>query len=231
MNAPATITTPVTHASLATTLLAAADRIEHALKHHVDRTALVVGMSGIDGSGKSHLSAELARILQDRGLRVALIGVDPWQNPQSIRFGGPDPGIHFCRHCIRFDDFFAEVIEPLRSTRALQLRTRGMPTATDDDFELIYDFRNVQIVLVEGILLFRRESVARFDFRIWVDCSFATALHRAVSRNVEELPVDRLEADYRAIYHAAQHHHLDRDAPIAAAHFILNNDTLLETRT
>ncbi len=186
--------------------------------------ALLAGMSGIDGSGKTELSKRLARELEHAGLRTALICIDPWQNPQTVRFGGPDPGLHFYDHAIRFDELFAELVDPLVKTRSIHLTVRGIRTDRDVWDDLLYDFDHVDVVLLEGILIFQQRFVKRYDLRIWVECSFETAGRRAVARNVEDLPAERLIEDYDRIYHVAQRHHLLIDDPKAHADIVLIND-------
>jgi uridine kinase len=204
---------------------ATADAIATAAAARPSKTrCLLVGVSGIDGSGKTFLAAKLARAVEARGLRVAAIGIDPWQNPQPIRFGGPDAGKHFYEHAIRFDALFAELVDPLVANRSLRLLTRGIRTDRDVWDELVYDFKDVDVVLLEGILLFRRALTGRFDLRVWIDCSFATAVRRALARNVEGLSAERLIEDYEHIYHAAQRYHFAADAPRAAADLVLLND-------
>ena len=189
------------------------------------RKPLLVAISGVDGSGKSRLAQRLADLLEQDGRRVALIGIDPWQNPQTVRFSATDPGTHFYRHAIRFEELFTRVIDPLITERALHLETSGIRTDRDAWEPLVYRHRDVEIVLIEGIFLFRRDLVRRYDLRIWVECSLETALRRALARNVENRPLDALRADYAQIYHAAQRVHLALDNPRAAADLLVDNET------
>lgn len=186
--------------------------------------ALLVALSGIDGSGKSTLSRQLAARLEASGVRVAAVGVDPWQNPQSVRFGGVDPGVHFYRHAIRFGELFDRLVRPLVARRSLHLRMRGIRTDRDACVEIDYRFDDVDVVLLEGIFLLQRRFDVLYDLCLWVDCSFESALRRALARNVERLPPDRLRADYRTIYHAAQRHHIAVDAPRSRADFTIPNE-------
>jgi uridine kinase len=140
-----------------------------------------------------------------------------------VRFGGPDPGVHFYRHAIRFEDLFALLVDPLVAQRSIRLRTLGIRTDRDVYDPLEYRFDDVDVVLVEGILLLQSRFDARYDLRVWVECSFETALRRALERNVERMPAERLRADYERIYHAAQRHHYAVDAPEQRAdHTIVN---------
>jgi len=60
-----------------------------------------------------------------------------------------------------------------------------------------------------------------------VDCSFETALERAVRRGQEGLPPEETVRAFRSIYFPAQRLHLAKDAPRAAANHILVNDPRL----
>lgn len=186
--------------------------------------ALLVALSGIDGSGKSTLSRQLASRLEANGVRVAAVGVDPWQNPQSIRFGGDEPGVHFYRHAIRFEELFDRLVRPLVARRSIDLHVRAIRTDRDVYDEFDYRYEDVDVVLLEGIFLLQPRFDVLYDLCLWVDCSFESALRRALSRNVERLPPDRLRADYLTIYHAAQRHHIAVDAPRARADFTIAND-------
>lgn len=66
-----------------------------------------------------------------------------------------------------------------------------------------------------------------FDVAIWVDCSFSTAMARALERAQEGLPPAATIRAYDKIYFAAQRIHLDRDNPRGTADFMLDNDQSL----
>jgi uridine kinase len=186
--------------------------------------ALLVALSGIDGSGKSALAKSLASAIEREGLRVATIGIDPWQQPQSVRFGGADCGKHFYRHAIRFEELFAQLVDPLVVRRSIHLRTRAIRTDSDIYDPLEYCFDDVDVVLLEGILLLQSRYDARYDLRAWIECSFETALRRALQRNVERLSEHRLREDYERIYHAAQRYHIAVDGPQRRADYTILNE-------
>src|SRR5262249_28451319 len=66
--------------------------------------AVLIGVSGIDASGKGVVAAGIASGLSARGLRVASLALDPWHQPAAVRFGGTDPGAHFYAHAFRWGE-------------------------------------------------------------------------------------------------------------------------------
>ena len=64
---------------------------------------------------------------------------------------------------------------------------------------------------------------------MWVDCSFETAMERAVQRAQEGLPPDETSRAYETIFFPAQHLHFSRENPRAVADFVINNDPALNT--
>jgi uridine kinase len=66
--------------------------------------------------------------------------------------------------------------------------------------------------------------VDHFDFKIWIDCSFKTALERAVTRSQEGLSATQTIKAYNDIYFPAQRIHFEKDTPQKAADLIVAND-------
>jgi uridine kinase len=188
------------------------------------RKARLIAISGIDGSGKSYVSTLLAEKLTGKGLRVALIAADGWLNLPHVRFGGDEPGEHFYSHAFRFEEMFPTLIDPLvRNGRVRLLADLTEETATAYRKHL-YSFEGVDVVLLEGIFLFKQEHQQRYDFRLWIDCSFETALERALVRSQEGLASADTVAAYDSIYFPAERVHFERDAPRDRADLVYVND-------
>ena len=202
---------------------AVADAIAERARTATRRVPLIA-VSGIDGSGKSTLAPALAEALGERRLHAAVITIDPWHTPASIRFNPADPARHFYRFAFRWDELFQRLIDPLRRHRSLSLTLPLLKLADDAWYEHVYDFRHVDVVILEGIFLLRRALRARYDVAVWIDCSFDTALRRALARNQEGLDEAALRHDYATVYFPAQRLHFRRDHPHAAADVVIDND-------
>ena len=187
------------------------------------RCASLIAISGIDASGKGHVSAAVARELTALGKRVALLGIDGWLTPPAVRFGNHEPGRHFYRNALRFDEMFRMLIDPLIVRGSVDCTADYAEETAQSFRKHRYEFEGVEIVILEGIFLFRRDLRDRYDLRVWIDCRFETALHRAVARGQEGLPPRETIAAFESIYFPAQRVHFTEDDPRNCADIVIDN--------
>jgi uridine kinase len=187
----------------------------------------VVGLSGIDGAGKGFLAGELCRELERTRLRVALVNVDGWLNLPAIRFSQQNPAEHFYCHALRLEEMFSDLVLPLRERRTHRLLARHAEETATAYRDHQYDFRDIDVVLVEGIFIYKRAHRSCFDLAAWIDCSFETALERALGRAQEGLPPAETIAAYETIYFPAQRLHGRRDEPRRGADAVVVNASRL----
>src|SRR5205814_10110583 len=103
-------------------------------------------------------------------------------------FHQQDLAKHFYESAIRFDEMFERVILPLRGTRNVNVESDFTEETATTFRKHCYAFRNIDIILLEGIFLFKPMYREHFDLKVWIDCSFATALRRTMARGQEGLP-------------------------------------------
>ena len=199
-------------------------KVMEAFAHHDKRTAFTIAISGIDASGKGYTTKLLQEELENVGYKVANINIDPWQNPIPIRLRMENPAQNVYENIFRWNNFFEQLVFPLQKNKNIYMETQGIRSDADIYYPLIYDCKNIDILIIEGILLFKRKYLSYYDYKIWVDCSFETALQRAIKRNVEKLNETRLIHDYATYYYAAQRFHFERDDPQKQADIIFNNE-------
>ena len=186
--------------------------------------SLLVGVSGIDGCGKGYLATQLEARLALRGVIPAILNVDGWLNLPEKRFDQRAPAKNFYENAIRFDEFFAKLVIPLRDRRSVHLIADFMEETASHYRKHTYDVKDVSVVLVEGIFLFKSQYRSYFDLAIWIDCSFPTALARAIARAQEGLSPAKTIIAYDTIYFPAQRIHLALDKPQENADVIFEND-------
>src|SRR6266480_6766631 len=185
--------------------------------------AVLVGISGIDAGGKGFITGKIAKRLQELGWRVATINADDWLNLPEVWMSRRTQGEHFYKHAMRFEKMFDQLIVPLKENRAVSF-VADCADAKGKRRKHRYEFRKIDIVLLEGIFLFKPAYRHHFDLTAWVDCSFGTALERAITRCQEGLPPAETIRAFTTIYFPAQRIHFARDNPQDVADFIIRND-------
>jgi uridine kinase len=214
--------------SVSTTLVSLEGMLETILQKRSQIEAgrsVLVAISGIDASGKGYVSEQLSRAIQSRKLRSAVINVDLWLESADKRYSRKHPAHHFYTHGIRFPEMFALLIRPLIETRSVTLIPH-LYSQAGEPFTHVYQLRDLDVVLLEGIFLFKREQRHHYDLAFWVECSFETALRRALKRNQEGLPPEDIVRDFQTIYFPAQRLHLQLDDPKSFADTVFLNDSV-----
>lgn len=201
-----------------------AQRIAEVRRRTPAEYATLAGVSGIDASGKGYLSAKLEAELKRRGMRTALINVDGWLNLPSIRLSDADSGRHFYGNALRLDEMFEQLILPLKTDRMIRVSADLVEETATEYHRFEYVFDDVDVILLEGIFLFKRRYLTHFDLKIWIDCSFETALERAVIRSQEGLASGPTIRAYENIYFPAQRLHFENDYPRLVADIIFANN-------
>ena len=186
--------------------------------------SMLVGLSGIDGAGKGYVAAQLEARLALHAVTPAVLNIDSWLNLPDKRFDPSAPAEHFYNNAIRFDEFFTKLAIPLRERRSVHLEADFTEETASTYRKHTYDFKDVSVVVIEGIFLFKPQYRDLFDLSVWIDCSFSTALARAIARAQEGLSLANTIAAYETIYFPAQRIHLNEDKPLENADLILDND-------
>jgi uridine kinase len=200
-------------------------RIVSKRKALTERRCLLVGVSGIDASGKGFVTRQLEAHLKQHSIATANVNIDGWLNLPTKRFSPIEPGQHFYENSIRFDELFDQLILPLRDNGCIELIADFTDETAENYRQHTYSFQNIAVVLVEGIFLLKRKYRKLFDLAIWTDCSFSTALRRALERAQEGLSRTETTRAYETIYFPAQKIHLQLDRPRESADLRINNDS------
>ncbi len=213
--------------STISTLRDTIDEIFDARRSIPVQRSLLAAISGIDGCGKGYVTERIVDALRTRGVHAVAINLDGWLNLPNRRFDASNPAEHFYLHAIRFEELFTELILPLRDSRSVcTVANHAEETSTGYE-RRVYKFEDVDVIALEGIYLLKRKFQAYYDLSIWIECSFDTALERAIPRAQEGLTREGTARAYRTTYFPAQEIHFQRDDPKTEATLIINNDLRL----
>ena len=135
-------------------------------------TPIIVGISGFGGSGKSTFAS-----LLEKKVHAPIIGVDSFSK-SNIHEG------YKLWDIMDFQRLEKEVLQPF---------TLGNHSIVYGDFnwdtnciEKSISIRNDNIIIIEGVGLFRPNLMKYFSYTIWIDCPIEEAIKRGKKRDKDE---------------------------------------------
>lgn len=186
---------------------------------------MVVGVTGIDASGKSAMTAMLAGELIRSELPVQIIQIDDFHRPRAERQYGdlPEPDKYY-ENTFDFARLKTEILTPIRDEGSLDVSITCLDLVADTwSVDRHFVVKEESIVLIDGLFLFRPEMSHFLDLIVFLDVTESTVLERANSRDV---PVHGLGiiTKYETKYLPAQRKYLEDFPPETNADVIIDNN-------
>lgn len=187
---------------------------------------LIVGINGIDTSGKTYLSKIIEKELKLLGYTVQVIHVDDFHNPIPIRFSGKDQIDDYYNFSFDFKKLVDEVLEPIKSKHKLSKTITHLNLATDKfEIEKRYKVSTDTIVILEGVFIFKDEIRKYLDYNIFIQISEREMNKRAFERDANVIGNEEsVMFDYKNKYFPTQQKYLKLFPPEVYAHMIINNN-------
>jgi uridine kinase len=192
---------------------------------------LRVGIDGIDAAGKTFLANELASFLTESGHTVIRASIDGFHNPKEIRHkrGSYSPEGYY------YDSFNYEFIKdcllkPLEPQGNRKYRFSAFDFKTEHETQIKeLKASDTDMLIFEGVFLFRPELYPYWDFKIFVDINFQTSLARALERDIY-LFGDKQEIlkRYQERYIPGQQIYLESVNPKTKADVIIDNNDFMK---
>lgn len=188
---------------------------------------ILVGIDGVDASGKTTLAEELVNELKGSGRPIIRASIDGFHNPKSIRYtkGENSPEGYY------FNSFnhkaIAEVLLDPLSSGKLRYETGVFDYRTDSEVVLpVKTATNDSILIMEGIFLFRPKLINYWDIKIFVDVDFKITVKRAVKRVAEREYIgseQEILDKYKKRYIPGQQLYFEQAQPKEKADIIIDN--------
>jgi uridine kinase len=186
-----------------------------------------VGIDGLSASGKTIFADELGEVLQEDGKKVVRAGLDGFHNPPEIRHRqGPMSVEGYVEDSFDYAAVREKVLQPLGPggdrRYAPEIFDHQKGEAKTVEFK---DAPEDAILLFEGVMLFRKELVDFFDFRVLVMCSVVVILERAKVRDLAHFgDMKTLLEKYENRFLPGQKKYLSENQPAQVADVIFFND-------
>ena len=159
-----------------------------ALAHEVPSfgpAPILVGIDGVDGSGKSIFAQDFARALRRIGRPAVVIHADDFLNLRAVRHRlGRDSPEGFWLHSYDYGALRRDVLEPLSSHGSGLYRNRSTDLNLDKWIEVDYEQALAEtVVIVEGMFLHRDELVNFWTYSVFLDVPFIETAARMSRRD------------------------------------------------
>jgi len=186
---------------------------------------IIVGVTGIDASGKTSMATSLEEELVKLGRPVQTIRLDDYHRPRIDRYreGISEPEKYY-EQSFDIERLSKDVLRPIRDKGGLETSIICLDVADDTwSLERQYSVGSDSIVLLDGVFLFRPELSHYVDLMIFLRVDEGVAINRALARNSSALTEEILRK-YQTKYLPAQRTYLAEFPSERNADIILDNN-------
>lgn len=185
---------------------------------------IIVGINGVDTSGKTTFTKELDRYLSKAGFKTQVILMDDFHNPSQIRNKEVDPIISYINNAFDLAKIEKELLEPIVSEGMLGKELTLLDIEEDKFIKhKQYIVDKDTIVLFEGVLLYREPLNQYFNLRLFIDITFDEVLNRAKKRDAF-LFGDKVVERYNNKYIPIQKQYIENCVPKNKSDIIIDNE-------
>lgn len=147
---------------------------------------VIVGINGVDGSGKTTLSINLTDALLAMGVPVCRISVDDFLHPREHRYRrGPQSPRGYYEDSVDYEAMIEEALKPAFNAKggSVQCKTKHFDLISNRRLTVYEDLAETSCLLIEGIFLFRPEIIPFLHIKIFVHADFGAVLNRVITRD------------------------------------------------
>lgn len=186
--------------------------------------ALILGINGIDCSGKTMFAEGLQNYLNARGKEAQLIHLDEFLNDRATRFSGDYRDELFyerVKQGYQYDHvkLIDNLLKPAQQDGSARAHLSLLDWTTDrHDIEREFIITPDSVVIIEGVFLFIDIISPYIDIQVFLDIPFDVCLERARTRDPEAV-----YRNYERKYLPAQEAYLAEYPSCAHADIIIDN--------
>jgi len=196
----------------------------------INKGKRVIGINGVDTSGKTVFTENLALYLSNNGIKNEIIHIDDFHNPLEIRSQGENEIDAYYYNAFNYRQIIDEILEPLRKNGSVYKEILCLNIDTNKyENKRCYRINSETVLLIEGVMLFRPPVSEYLDGRIFLHIDFDEVLKRAYSRDVPKYGESFMEK-YKNKYIPAQKRYLEEYEPVKNCDIVVDNTDYLNPR-
>jgi uridine kinase len=196
---------------------------------------LLVGIDGIDGSGKSTFADEVAACLAGRQTPVVRSTVDSFHQPREVRWAkGKSSPVGFYLDSHNLAALRELLLDPLRAGPGATYRIAAFDEPTDQPVDTpAQTVSGDEVLVFDGIFLCRPELVDYWDYVVFLEAQARVDLKR-LGYVMDRAPTGGLELVDHVLqwvrridrYSSGMRYYLDSDNPKNRADLVIDNNDL-----
>ncbi len=197
--------------------------IEKEIRSNNNGKNYLLGINGVDNSGKTKFTSLLKRHMKSRGYKVEVINLDDFHNSSDIRSKGKNEIEAYINNAFNLKLLEQELLIPLNRNNIVNKKLKLLDFSTDTyTKEKNYCIDKGTIVILEGVLLYRDPIDKYFDYRIFLDIPFFEVISRAKKRDVPLYGEEFIKKYYEK-YIPLQKRYIKEYKPIEKSDLVINN--------
>jgi phosphoglycolate phosphatase len=179
----------------------------------------IIGVNGIDCSGKTVFARGLDSFLKNRRLPTQFIGMDDFHKPREVRYAGKDQAENYFNNSFNINLLAGKLLKPAKQSGRVSAKLTLLDVETDKaNVERQYTVTPDTVIIVEGVFLFRKELAPYLDYKIYLDIPFEESKRRAIIRD----PAATI-LKYDTKYLPAQQKYIQEYSPASMADMVIDN--------
>lgn len=204
------------------------ENLSNAILGYQKDSPVLVGIDGVDASGKTTMADILAYELRESGRQIIRASIDGFHNPKATRYRkGRNSPIGYYQDSFNYPLVIEALLKPLKCGD-LRYREAAFDYRIDDKVDMpVKRAEKNAVLIMDGIFLFRPELTAYWDIKIFLDVCFDVVLQRALKRARDRGSVeserDIIDA-YKRRYIPGQRLYFEEANPRDKADIVVDNN-------
>ena len=188
-------------------------------KRKQENKAFVLGINGIDGSGKTEFAKNFKKFLLSQKINAQIIHIDDFCNSKNIRYSGNNQVYNCFYKTFNIDCIVRNLLVPAWNNNDFTTELTLLNLHTDKyEIKKKYICDKETIIIFEGVYLFRKEFISYIDYKIFLDISLKECRKKIENRDGKNT-VRKLNKKYLP----AQRKYMKESLPLEVADMIVNN--------
>ncbi len=186
--------------------------------------AFIIGVSGIDASGKTKFADALAAFLASNSYTTQLVHLDDFHNPKKLRYSGESEAENYYTRQFDLNTLVEKLLKPIEHSFGKYSQKLTLLDLMTDQYtvEKEYTIDKDTIIVLEGIFLFKDVLAPYIDFKIFLDVPFEESMKRAEARDIPIFGPSIMDK-YNNKYFPAERRYLAEFPPELTSDMVVDN--------